>query len=256
MITLQQKTYIQQAILADEVAHVGYIPLRDANGLLIDPRKYNGTTAPKNLYQALFGLQSAKIKVPAEMFDSNMRSWLDSCLLKICYNNIFQSHIGQQEVDTYTEICTMEPKDMEWGVVQKVISLLLALSAEHYPIDEEIKKAKRCYHDKHGMEQLQYKTCPICHGEGFSTNKPGDDKLRLLSYNKIVKNIVAISLYINQQIEKTENDVVNSIWNDLLNERDKMSIDNTINKVMKEQNGAQGMGNVRQIPVPGAFGKK
>lgn len=252
MITLQQRTFVQQAILAAELSHVGYVPLRDEAGMLIDPRKYNGSKPSKNLYQALFGLQSAKIKVPADMFDPNMRSWLDSCLLKICYNNIFQSQVGQQEVDTYTEICTLAPKDMEWGVVQKVIGLLLALSAEHYPIDEEVKRTKLCYHNKQGLEQLEYKTCPTCHGEGFSTDKPCDEKLKLLSYNKIVKNIVAIQIYINEQIKKTEEDVVNAIWNDLLNERDRLSIDNTITKMMKQQEPPKG--NV--INVPGAFGRK
>lgn len=253
-ITIQQKTFIQQAILADEVAHTGYVPLRDESQHLISPRDYKGTKQPKILYQALFGLHSAKIKVPAEMFHANMRQWLDACLLKIPFCNIFRDNVGSQEAETYTEICTLEPKEMEWGVIQKIVSLLLGISPDNYPIDADIRKEKLCYHNEHGLEQLQYKTCPICHGEGFGfgTNKPTEDKLKLLSYDKIVKNIIAIQLNINEQIQKTENDIVESIWFDMLNERDRMTIDNSITKIMKQQDAPQ----PQKINVAGAFGNK
>lgn len=226
-----QKQFVQQFVLLDK--ETNKIVFADNDKEIKHERAFIGE----------FNKRTEALKIPKEMFHKDMRKWLTQTLIKIPYANVFNNPQGssEQELETYNELVTLNPEDMEWGVMQKAIALLLGISPDLFPIDENIRKVKCCVHDEKGKEMLSFGSCPTCHGEGVLSPAPipTEEQLKLLSYNQIVQNAKNIQHFILSSVSEISEEVTNHIWFEKMTDGDRFNAGGIIAKIFGKQKQPQ-----------------
>jgi hypothetical protein len=156
-----------------------------------------------------FKEKSKEFKIPEDMIPKAMRLWLDKALVKIPYVNLFpQTHINQ-ELETYKELCTLPIEKMEWGVIQKAVSIIIGLSPDSF-VDEELRGVYTCLHTT--KDSLRF--CIRCEGKGvISPNAiPKNEKLTLLVSTEVIYRCNLIKNFIFTEIENMKNSSIEEVW--------------------------------------------
>lgn len=221
---LRKKEFTINCLLADESGKI----LRNSKGEI--QLKDNNSTN-ELLFYSLFKSRSESFKVNQELIPLSMRNWVTSMLPLIPYSNVFanQNGIIEQELDTYKEMCTLDIKDMEWGVIQKCISLLLNLTPSFFKVPSEFEDKYLCYHTEKGADMIKYKSCPRCDGFGYvEGNKPPEDFIKNQFYYKCVKELKDLQIHIINGIEDIKDEILDYIWNELMSDRDRYNLDGII----------------------------
>jgi len=183
-----------------------------------------------SLFITEFKKKTTELKVPSEMIPKSMRSWLDKALIKIPYNSLF--NCNQRELDTYKELCTLEIEKMEWGVIQKAVSIIIGLSPDSF-VDEDIKKIYTCIHKK--ADTLKY--CPTCEGKGIllPCSVPKGDKLTLLISTEVIYKCTAINNFIFSSVNEIKESILVDIWENKYTQKQRFDA----NQIIAKTNGKQ-----------------
>ena len=214
--------------------------LQDEEGNIVFANK-DGNNKYEKLSIILFKERTKSFKVPKEYFSEKMREWIDKyVLLKIPYGKIWTNEQGdsQQELDTYIEIVDLKPEEMEWGVIQKLISLLLLIPPNEFEIDIQLKNELNCFHTEKTKDMLRLGSCTHCNGKGYlegTREKYNDDQLKIQTYKSIVQNIKNIQHFIISSMIDIQNQIVDDIWNIKMSSRDRFNADGEIAKYFNKQ---------------------
>lgn len=227
-----QKAFVEQQIVWNEdKSKIGFAK-DDPNG------------KHETVYYTLVNKKTTEFKVPKELFNTKMRIWITEMLVKLPYARIFSSENGnsQQELETYSEMVQLEPQEMEWGVVQKLISLLLIQNPDFFGEDSDLRRKMMCYHDDRGYDMIKYKTCPDCGGLGWGAEKstpnhvgefklkPTDVQIKLASYLQIVESCKKIQHYITLELNKIKESCLEEIWYEKMTQSDRFNANGLIAK--------------------------
>jgi len=232
----KEMTNLQQKFVAESVC-------LDDKGKIIFASK-DPNVKYQNLFHVLVNEKSKTFKVPKEMFHKDMRKWITQLLIQSPYGKIFTNSQGdiEQELLTYNEMCTLKPEDMEWGVVQKLISMLVIADVSFFPIDVELEKAYTCLHTDKGADMIRLQTCERCHGLGYmeGTQKPTKEEIILRNYNTMMNQAKKIQIFILDEIIKIKEWCAEEIWWNRMTHTERFNANGEIAKAnpktMKQQN--------------------
>lgn len=177
--------------------------------------------------------KSKTLDFDRQLIKQEMRIWLNSALLKIPFSNLNCDH------ETYAELCTQPIEKMEWGVIQKSISIILGINPETFGVDPQIRKVYECYHTTDDSRRF----CAICDGGGFvgMESKPSQIALHLLTSTFIVTSCKLLEASIKTATENIRESIASDIWNVQMNNGDRFNANGEIDKIYGKQS--------RQVPV-------
>lgn len=154
----------------------------------------------------------------------NFREILNEALTNIPYSELKAQNVSYE---TYKEMCcTSDMSKMEWGVMLKCCSLILATKPDDFSINQDFQKIITCKH----TDEKALKICSLCDGRGNIGERLSTSTISIRNYcETIVAPCQQMMDTISLEIKAIKDEIVQTTWNEM-KDKDRFDIKNAMAK--------------------------